>query len=106
MSNPSRFYFFDLETKAELRDHPLNGSVFEGCGAFVSYADKRLIAREEIWIFRGKDTVRVTADDFGGRAVGVKQWSPAGSEKFFLVPAEVPDHSMCGHPQMRVSEVG
>jgi uncharacterized protein DUF6011 len=87
-SSCGRMYFVDLATRAELSEHPLNGAAWEGCGRSVDWPDRRLKARHEVWVFQGRKRVKVTADDFGGKAVGVKLWFPNADarEKFFLVP--------------------
>ena len=79
-----RVYFYNRETKKELKDHPLNGKTWIGTsgnvfrdGAFVrgtctsvnvaDYGDPYRIVGEKV----------VTADDFDV-PVTVKVWSPSG----------------------------
>ena len=80
MSDCGRFYFY--KNGCELKSHPLNGAVFEGCGPYTA-PGKRAI------LYAGRHGERrITTNDFGGESVTVKLWFPAveARETFTLEP--------------------
>jgi len=94
MASSGRFYF-QTEDGQDFT-HELQGSVFEGCGAFVdmkaankqgaSCMDRR---RTSVTCFIGKRATRtITCADFEGRTVRVKLWFPNDDARdfFYLVP--------------------
>lgn len=75
MNDCGRFYFY--RNGEELRNHPLNGSVFEGTGP-----DHRTKAV----IYVGRTGKPVTVADFDNIPVTVRLWFPekAARTSFFL----------------------
>lgn len=85
-----RFYF---SRDGKQFDHALQGSVFEGTGAFVDAAAANTPGagafsrrRTSITIGRNYDPRTVTCADFDNKRVMVKLWHPGDSEWFLLVP--------------------
>lgn len=78
-----RVYFFDLETRTELKDHPLNGMYWSSSGAMVSHQERYVdgtILRVSGTAYLNGEARRVTvdADSFPGRKVVVKTWHGQG----------------------------
>lgn len=87
-----RTYFRDAETGAELADHWANGREWSWsgrceCGKERHREPGHRLVRYELQVIVGREFRKVTAEDFGGRAVRVRVWHPAQSEVFLLVPA-------------------
>lgn len=77
----SRVYFFDLDTRAEITEHPLSGLVWCSSGAMVThkgrYVDNTMCSVGGAAYIDGvARRVRVTADSFPGRRVVAKVWRP------------------------------
>lgn len=72
-----RVYFYDIHTREEL-DAPgckFRGPDFEGCDEAAIVGDKRYSdTRFGVYVRVGKKTLKVTAEDFPGRVVAVKEW--------------------------------
>jgi hypothetical protein len=74
MATAARFYIYDLETRKELKDHPMNGRPLYGTGPMVRNANgeyvKGTVAEIEI-----KYNEFLRRDDFD-RDVAIKCWWP------------------------------
>lgn len=106
MHSTSRYYFHaELDGQMEqLSNHSLNGSIFEGSGAYVIRNGQMMRnARHEVTITVGtgrfEKSRKITAEDFGGNAVLVKLWRPEnmGTEWFWLIPVESGDVLACDY---------
>jgi hypothetical protein len=80
-----RVYFYDLETRAELTDHPLAAMCYCGGGPMVShegaYVDGTTTGVDGAAFIDGAyRRVRVTADSFPGRKVCAKIWYGPGHQ--------------------------
>lgn len=74
-----RIYFYDVETRAEISDHPLAGMIWTGTGPMVShegrYVDGTSSAVHGVAYFDGQPRrVTVDAASFPGRRVAAKVW--------------------------------
>jgi hypothetical protein len=93
-----RAYFFDLDTRQELTDHPLNGKQWLGTDANVKDANGKYVdgTTTAVEIARHaslrsvKDIRRVTAADFPGQRIAVKVWHGPGQKPDWrkLLPKE------------------
>lgn len=75
----SRVYLYDVETRRELKGHPLNGSGWLGTGAMVAHRGMYVEGTADhvtvvVWTAAGPRRAVVTADTFPGRRVAVKEW--------------------------------
>lgn len=80
---PHRAYFYDLETREEMTDHPLNGMMWGSSGPMISvagaYVDATILSVSGTAYLDGvARCVRVTAESFPGRKVAVKTWHGEG----------------------------
>jgi hypothetical protein len=80
---PQRVYFYDLVTRQELKDHPLNGMVWAGSGAMVTHQGQYVDGTAgcvygTVWLqVDGKPSPRrvdVTQASFPGQKVVAKVW--------------------------------
>ncbi len=75
----SRIYFYDLDTRKELSDHPLNGMGATGEGAMVCVRGQFVDGSADCvfgnaWLGGKMRRVFVDADSFPGRRVAAKVW--------------------------------
>lgn len=91
----ARLYFYDARTGEELSDHPLHGAPASGLGSYGTDRKGRALVRgmklrHSVYVARYQDLEReVTSEEFGGRPVVCKFWTPAKEmrETFWLTPA-------------------
>lgn len=93
MHSSARFYFADINTGAELADHPLNGAIFEGEGPWHQHEGNFVHGHKNVlyvteYVGGRQQTRKVTCADFDGRCVRVKFWCPNPDYRstFVLVP--------------------
>lgn len=87
---PSRVYFFDLDTRKELADHPLNGMCWTSSGAMVAYLGQYVdgtagMVGGAAYLDGKPRRVRVTAASFPGRRVVAKVWCGADDVEWRLL---------------------
>lgn len=76
---PWRVYFYDVDTREELGDHPLHGMYWSGSGPMVAHEGAYVDGTaKEIrgcaYLDGGPKRVVVTAESFPGRRVAAKVW--------------------------------
>lgn len=81
---PQRIYFYDLETRAEITDHPLAGMHWTGSGPMVSLEGRYVDGTAKTvhgaaWLDGTARLVTVDATSFPGRKVVAKVWYGPGS---------------------------
>jgi hypothetical protein len=110
----NRFYFYNTRG-GELKDHPLHGTVFEGCGAGLAIKDNdkwqfkktqtvkgELISRTELHYFtslKNYSREQITINDFKGHdKILVKLWSVEENEWFILEAKKENEEHACNVP--------
>lgn len=76
-----RVYFYDLLTRKEITDCPLNGMAWDGTGGMVSHEGRFVDGTTThvtgaAWIAGAWRVVKATCESFEGRKVCVKVWHP------------------------------
>ena len=74
MENPFRMYAYDITTREEIAAYGWNGSGECGIRDGVRYMDTIMSA--DVFDFKTRKNVRITAESFPGRRVALKWWSP------------------------------
>lgn len=74
-----RVYFYDLDTREEIKDHPLAGMFWTGSGPMVSHEGRyvdgtALVVAGAAYLDGTARRVEVTAESFPGRRVCAKVW--------------------------------
>ena len=86
----SRIYFFDLDTREELKGHPLNGMIWCGSGAMVSVRGQYVDGSAQrvyghAYLDGVARVVDVDADSFPGRRVAAKIWNQPGRAEWRIL---------------------
>jgi hypothetical protein len=89
----SCFYFYDLDTREEIKGHPLSAMRSTGEGAMVTIRGQRVDGSADCvfgnaWLGGKMRRVFVDADSFPGRRVAVKCWHPTETSWRFLAKGD------------------
>lgn len=93
MRSRFRLYLFDATNGVEVTDHPAHGSEWTMTGRMATDAAGafRPGTCNEVEGWRGNVQYRITAADFPGRRIIIKQWHPdAGTIERRELAADIP----------------